>query len=203
MLAEDRLELAVESAALGVGEYVMVVTLMGNEVARGDITAIYPTTGAVQIRDVPSSDAEFRGARGDRIYDPAWYRFVPVEPAPAREDHDTGVEYDDPGDSIDEHPDRRAQAKIAEAKGGEKESIRTDTSTPGTSVDVDKLPPAVKKSLVGVQKMDEEQVNKVLSEIGSAALRSLRNVGVKDTDVYRTVVKIQDAVKGVMGDGGK
>ena len=35
MLVEDRLELAVESDRLGVGEYVMVVTHMGNEVSRG------------------------------------------------------------------------------------------------------------------------------------------------------------------------
>lgn len=201
MLVEDRLELAVESDRLGVGEYVMVVTQMGNEVSRGDITAIYPTTGAVQIREMPKNDAEFRSASGDRIYDPSLYRFVPVEPVVAREDDEPGLEYDDPGSRVDEHPDQRAAEKISEAE--KESSIRSDTSSASSSVDVDKLPPSVKKSLVGVQKMDEDQVNKVLSEVASAALRSLRNVGVKDTDVYRTVVKIQDAVKGVMGDGGK
>jgi len=225
MLAEERLDLAVESTRLGPGEQVIIVTKMGHEIGRGTVQDIHPH-GSVYVK---LSDAEGK-LKEDRIFDPTFYSFVPMEDEKPKEtvdpEQDPGldVDTDPPEQSLEELPfDERAKVKIQklnislEANGdeanGEKDAggngkaaasdagsddVRGDTRQPETKVDVDALPETIKKKIVGVKGLDEAQRDRVLSEISDAALRALKNVGVKDIEIYKTVSRIQEAVSPVL-----
>jgi len=234
VLAEERLDLAVESARLGPGEKVIVVTKMGREVARGEVGETIPN-GPVLVKVKDQGD---KGVAEDRLYDPQFYSFVPLEEAPEEERSDPDVDEDPPEPSL-QGSDDRAEAKLKELGltlveqpqtagagvdktpgngdgGGQKTppqappkastknapDIRKDVSEPEASVDPNQLPDALKKKLVGVGGLDEAQRDKVVSEISDAALRALRDVGVKNHEIFSTVTKIQEVVLPVLEKKG-
>tara|TARA_B100001094_G_scaffold293304_1_gene313083 strand:- start:1806 stop:2312 length:507 start_codon:yes stop_codon:yes gene_type:complete len=163
------------------GEPVMVITAMGSFVAKGFVTAVYQT-GGVQVREF-----ETKSSYGDRIYDSSLYSFVPV--APPAGDESEG----DEGEVLDEEPEEQApsKAQAVDAKADEKAA-----SMPAPPQSAPK--PASKSPVVSSHQLDEEQLNRVISEISDAALRVLKAVGVKDIDVYTKVAEIQKVVNTVL-----
>ena len=208
-LAEDRLELAVESHRLGPGERVIVLTKMGEEVARGRVIEVYPDSSVYIRESGPDSTV-----KSERIYDPSLYSFVPVVDERGESDiDDDPATAPDPDDDptmppIEEQdPDARAEKKLKdtgtelEPKDGDSEPAATDKGNgkaPRSVVDVDSLPDHLKKEIVGLEGLDEAARNEVISAISDAALRSLRDVGVRDTEVYSTIVKIQKSLQTVL-----
>lgn len=211
-LVEDRLELAVESRRLGPGESVIILTKMGDEVARGIVIEVYPDA-SVYVRESGPDNT----VKADRIFAAELYSFIPMH-----DDRDEGNI--DPGDTgghdvddepgmpsiAEQDPDVRAEKKMKETgtelepKNGDDEDPGSDGGTSGkggprSKVDVDALPEHLKKEIIGLDGLDESERNKVMSAISDAALRSLRDVGVRDTEVYATIVKIQKAVISAMG----
>jgi len=110
MLAEDRLDLAVEATRLGPGEPVIVITKMGKEVARGTVQETLPD-GPVHIH----IEDQGGGVAMSRMYDPSLYSFIPIEGTDEDED-----EAPEPmlGDEPEEPPmtelplDDRVEAKV-------------------------------------------------------------------------------------------
>lgn len=238
MLAEERLDLAVEATRLGPGEPVIVITKMGKEVARGTVQEGTPN-GTVHVM---VDDQGGKGVQQSRMYDPALYSFIPVE----ADTEDDGASEPILGDDPEEPPltefplDGRVEAKFhklgislveqpagagveggkpptSKAAGqvdkgqapapskavGKEPDARADPKEPESSVNIDALPPDLKKKIIGVKGLDESQRDKVLSEISDAALRALREVGVKNNEIFKTITKIQDAVIPVLEQKGE
>lgn len=238
MLAEDRLDRVVESHRLGPGEEVIVLTKMGEEVARGKVVDVYPD-GSVHFRESASKNV----TAAERIYDPSLYEFVPLEAEEGEQsiEPDTSLlpDLDTEPQSptiaeqpANDSPDDRAAAKMKSGgidvtkKGGgggrntpmsdgggksppkkkkdgngnsdDKSGVQKDNREPESKVNVDALPEQLRKQVIGIKGLDEAQRNRVIAEISSAALRAMKDVGVKETEVYATIVDIQKAVEGVL-----
>jgi len=288
MIAEERLDLAVESSSLGPGEKVIVITKSGTEVARGCVREVF-IDGAVWLESI---EGQIDTAR---VYAPDLYSFVPLEPpeeehrdpaegpdpepegeydmptiaelefdrrarermeelginleatgdddeesakvkkkagkkkgakkksgkkksdkkkASNRKDKDTG---DDEPDDDDEDDDEDEEADAdddddadnepapppskREAKASDRVEVggKKGSGSPETSVDVDALPKSVREKVSKFGDLDDAKADRVLSSISDAAARSLREAGIKDQELYRYVVRIQDAIAPVLG----
>lgn len=66
------------------------------------------------------------------------------------------------------------------------------------AIDTSKLPANVKKQLRDVSELDEDSINRVVSAISDAAVRSMRSVGVRESDLYARVADIQKAIRPVL-----
>lgn len=93
---------------------------------------------------------------------------------------------------------RGPKSKERKKDANKKNDLEQDDRTPESRVDVDALPDGLKKKIIGVKGLDEESRNRVISDISDAALRSMRDVGVKDSEVFEKVVAIQKAVGDVL-----
>lgn len=76
--------------------------------------------------------------------------------------------------------------------------VRKDDRTASAKVDVNSLPKDLQKRLKGVGDLDEDARDRVLSAISEAAMRAFKAVGVKDTEVYGRIVKLQEVIKPVL-----
>ena len=225
MLAEERLDLAVEATRLGPGEPVIVITKMGKEVARGTVQEGTPG-GSISIM---VSDQGPGGVEQVRSYSAELYSFIPQDDDTEDEDDPEPMFRDEPTEPpiVDmSSTDARVEAKFVKlgislveqpegdnvkdggSPDGEKTAPkskdanpRADSSEPDASVNIDALPEQLKKKIIGVKGLDEAQRDKVLSEISDAALRGLRDVGVKSNEIYKTISEIQAAVMSVLGKG--
>ena len=90
--------------------------------------------------------------------------------------------------------------KIDEAEGdtAAPKEVRKDDRTASAKVDVNSLPKDLQKRLKGVGDLDEDARDRVLSAISEAAMRAFKAVGVKDTEVYGRIVKLQEVIKPVL-----
>ncbi len=201
MLAEERLELTVEAPQLGNGETVSVLTKMGAQVASGIVSGVYKSgeNFSVQVREFSSA-----GSSVDRLYSSQLYSFVADSPEEETEDEYAPSD----GEPLTDNPSVDPISEV-EDSGDEKsdkkpkdDEVRANTDSVSSKVDVDALPDEIKKRVVGVTGLDEEQRNRILSEISDAALRAMKIVGVKDSEIYNKVVSIQNAVAPLLGKGG-
>lgn len=87
----------------------------------------------------------------------------------------------------------------AEKPAPKQKEVRKDDRTASAKVDVNSLPKDLQKRLKGVGDLDEDARDRVLSAISEAAMRAFKAVGVKDTEVYGRIVKLQEVVKPVLG----
>ena len=209
MLFEDAYEQAVPASSLPVGEYVVVTTRMGSEVDSGEVVRVFGN-GAVQIRTSETPPGVPVGgiqSNGDPIYNSQLYLFVPTGEPPVVAAEDKSISEADPDQfpgadapTSDGDPDELAgtDAEKADAKASLKikdAGSRSDARSPKDKVDVDALPQALKQKVMGIDEMDEAQIDRVMSAISEAALKSLKDVGVADSEVYETVVQVQKAVR--------
>jgi len=200
MLHEDALSIAIPYENLILGEPVSVVTRMGTPVTYGMVKGVF-SYGAVQVREY---DLERGGTQAiaDRIYDADLYLFLPAEAPESREIGDPDAlerpvlldpeAYAYPVDEAEEEP---AAPKAAPKQ----KEVRNDDRTASAKVDVNSLPKDLQKRLKGVGDLDEDARDRVLSAISEAAMRAFKAVGVKDTEVYGRIVKLQEVVKPILG----
>ena len=217
MQYEKALSLAIPWDELNVGDSVLVTTKMGSEVTKGRVIKVF-SYGAVQVREY---DLEHNGgvqAIADRIYDADLYLFLdnpeaaPIDPDDPADKFEVPVLFD--GDSPvvgsygsdDEYEDEVAEEVLVEKKAAKpkaEKSVRDDERTPNAKVTMDALPKDIQKRLKGVNDLDEDALDRVLSAISDAALKSLKAVGVKDIEIYSRIVKIQEALRPVLGGASK
>lgn len=214
-LNEDRLEAAVRPLDLGTGEKIMVVTKMGSEVISGDVLS--RTEQGVSLRLENG---------GSGFYSSALYGFVPdgevVEPEPpwpistelSELPSDRRVRMSEEGTRDGRGAERGGEEDEAEngdddgdddngddSDGGKRPKKRKDDGTvpeDDPKVDASTLPQDIKDRVLGVDGLDEEQVNKVLIDVNDAAMKALRRVGVNEQDIYAAVGDIQNAVLSVL-----
>lgn len=86
----------------------------------------------------------------------------------------------------------------AEKPAPKQKEVRKDDRTAAAKVDVNSLPKDLQKRLKGVGDLDEDARDRVLSAISEAAMRAFKSVGVKDTEVYGRIVKLQEVIKPVL-----
>ena len=86
----------------------------------------------------------------------------------------------------------------AEKPAPKQKEVRKDDRTASAKVDVNSLPKDLQKRLKGVGDLDEDARDRVLSAISEAAMRAFKAVGVKDTEVYGRIVKLQEVIKPVL-----
>lgn len=192
----DALLKTVDPSMLGLGEPVMVLTQLGAEIARGVVEVRY-STGAVGVRENLSD-----GSQRTRIYRSAYCMFAPLgsdgnpnpsedplqsiapgQAAPVLFDPDPIV------DGMDE--EKKAAGAVKQPPTGKKTGPKPKKSS--EPIHVPNAPAALQKKLIDTRQMSDDEVDRVLAAIGTAAQQSMRSVGVKDRDIYRKVVAIQDA----------
>lgn len=189
-VCEDRLARAVLPEALGIGERVQVVTYLGALCAEGVVER--KMFGSAMVR------YDQGGRRGiARIFTTDQYKFVPVQ--------------EDPEDEAAASPglDEGSASQPEKVQGGGEYAAAADEVPGDTTFDqgppsMDQLPAAMQTKIMDAAEMSEEDVNKVLSEVGEASMRVLRRLGVKETEIYAKTDKIIQAVRRELGGkGGK
>lgn len=192
----DALLKTVDPSMLGLGEPVMVLTQLGAEIARGVVEVRY-STGAVGVRENLSD-----GSQRTRIYRSDYCMFAPLgsdgnpnpsedplqsiapgQAAPVLLDPDPII------DGMDE--EKKAAGAVKQPPTGKKTGPKPKKSS--EPIHVPNAPAALQKKLIDTRQMSDDEVDRVLAAIGTAAQQSMRSVGVKDRDIYRKVVAIQDA----------
>ena len=211
MLHESRLDNVVDCGEIGIGETVDVRTKMGSLIGGGDVIGQNPFglivrdnngsdvffSSKFHLFSVVENDVDVRVAnvitdmspddrvelklrtmseRGDAGGDAGKGSAKPIEKADGKDGKDG-----DSGDADD-------------AQGGEGGPV----ASPDTAVDTDALPDDIKKAIIRYDQMDASQLQSVLSEISDAAMKSLKRAGVRETEIFGVVQKIQDASYGVL-----
>jgi hypothetical protein len=218
MLHEDAVSMSVPWDELEAGDSVAVTTKMGSPITRGRVVKVFGY-GAVQIREY---DLEHNGgvqAIADRIYDVDLYLFLPIEDSGPIDPDDPADKFDTPilfdadhplvgdygvdGGSDDYEMDEDIITEKKAAKAAPEKAVRKDDRTAAAKVTMDALPKDIQKRLKGVSELDDDARDRVLSAISDAALKSLKAVGVKDIEIYAKIVKIQEALKPVLGGESK
>lgn len=204
-LHEGRLDKAIDPGSIGVGETVDIHNRMGVPVATGDVIATTPFGLVLKEgffnRDlylfVPVSIGEPESKVDGMLLDGPDARVaaklaVTGEMAPV-------YEADKFADSDDDEPENGS--KDDKEDGGDEKEPKDDMSVdkeplakPESSVDVDKLPEDIKKAVVSTTQMNAEELNGVLADIGDSAVKALKRVNVKDTEIYGVANKIQNAI---------
>jgi hypothetical protein len=96
------------------------------------------------------------------------------------------------GDDEDDDDDVEKKKDDGEDKTKDDEGKKPVAKT-GSAIDPDKLPEDIKRSILSAKQMDEGQLNGVLSELSDAVMKSLKRAGVKETEIFGLVAKINNA----------
>lgn len=198
-VATRRLDGAVAPGMLGIGETVEVRTRMGELIGRGDVYAATPF--GITLREEGTLL---------RFYQSDFFLFLPErQELPA-----------EPTNLLaDAHPDARVAAKLRRVQEQDQEAPEAPTNTAepvddeqasaaeeptaatdkavaddSSSVDVNGLPPDIKKAVVTVQKLDGDQMNYVLAQAGQALMSALRRSNVSEAELHGVVQRSQNAI---------
>ena len=195
-----RLDGAVPAGSLGIGEVVEVRTRMGHLVARGDVCAMTPF--GVTLREDGTTH---------KFYVADYFLFFPE----AQELPEVAANM-----ITDAHPDARVKARLGQVseqgtapptKGAQSVDDEDDedeepadseadaaadqsVTDNASSVDMDKLPADIKKAVMVVQKLDNDQLNYILAQTGQALMSALRRNNVNEAELHGLVQKAQNAV---------
>jgi len=230
MLAEEQLDLAVEGDNLGPGERVLVLTKSGTEVARGVVRDVYPD-GAVWVvadqheskidqqqvydpslysfvpMDDPTEDDDDSGDSPDaergRDGGPALSE-LDADERVLRKMESLGINLEADDEDEPEAKDKKLPGTKGDKSGDDDDDGRAkDKDKLPSKVNLDDLPDDLRQKVVGLNQLDDSSRDRVLSAVSNSSLRALKDVGVNDSESYRVVVKIQDAVIKVLGGDQK
>jgi len=220
LLHEDRLANTVLSGDIGINEMVEVRTKMGSLVSQGEVVSSTPW--GIVVKEGTSQnfytdrlylfsvvEPELQEIASDLLTDISLDSRVETRLAqmeagdmqPGGKGSAAGATVSDDDDDDDDEKDKEKKDK--EKKDGDDEEEPDDDSEvaaakPGSAIDPDKLPEDIKKSILSAKQMDEEQLNGVLGEISDAAMKALKRTGVKETEIFGLVNKIQHSAYRVL-----
>ncbi len=212
----NRVDNCVMAGDLGVGEDVIVRTLMGEEVYRGAVIASNPA--GVSVQESGGSSAKF--------FNSDLHVFTVNEP-PQLEvfvgkldsmTPDQRVAYKlgkmmSESKSGAEEKEEKEESDEDEGEGDEKDKKarkKPDTKKDnGDDVDmaqdkevkIDKLPEEIKNAIIDVDELEGERLNGVIGDIGDASMKALRRAGVAEDGIYDIVSKIQKAIISIVSPG--
>jgi hypothetical protein len=202
-LFESRLDNAIDAGSIGIGETIEVRNRMGKHIAYGEVVATTPF--GLSLKE-------------GGFYDRDLYLFAVLEPDPIeivtnqllnspdervakrlaelgeeipiieayKMDNNNQDDDDDDDDNDDDNDD--------DGNDDDKEPL----AKPESSIDIDSLPEDIKKSIISIVQMNEDQLNGVLSEIGDATIKALKRVNIKEVEIYNVIGKIQDALEKIL-----
>jgi hypothetical protein len=202
-LFESRLDNAIDAGSIGIGETIEVRNRMGKHIAYGEVVATTPF--GLSLKE-------------GGFYDRDLYLFAVLEPDPieivanqllnspdervAKRLAELGEEIpiieaykmDNNNQDDDDDDDDDDDGNDDDGNDDDKEPL----AKPESSIDIDSLPEDIKKSIISIVQMNEDQLNGVLSEIGDATIKALKRVNIKEVEIYNVIGKIQDALEKIL-----
>jgi hypothetical protein len=213
-LFESRLDNTIDAGLIGIGETVDVRNKMGVHVAVGEVVAVTPMGLSIRENGFFDRDLYLFSVLEPEQLEVVGYSLlsspddrvakrlaelgeeVPINEADKMDNYvnkDNGNKDDEDEDDEDEDDDKKDKEKGKKSNGD-----REPLAKPESSVDVDSLPEDIKKSIISIVQMNEDQLNGVLSEIGDATVKALKRVNIKEPEIYSVVGKIQDSAEKIL-----
>jgi hypothetical protein len=210
-LFESRLDNTIDAGLIGIGETVDVRNKMGVHVAVGEVVAVTPMGLSIRENGFFDRDLYLFSVLEPEQLEVVGYSLlsspddrvakrlaelgeeVPINEADKMDNYvnkDNGNK-DDEDDEDDEKDNNKEKRKKS---NDDMEPL----AKPESSVDVDSLPEDIKKSIISIVQMNEDQLNGVLSEIGDATVKALKRVNIKEPEIYSVVGKIQDSAEKIL-----
>jgi hypothetical protein len=215
-LFESRLDNTIDAGLIGIGETVEVRNKMGVHVAVGEVVAVTPMGLSIRENGFFDRDLYLFSVLEPEQLEVVGYSLlsspddrvakrlaelgeeVPINEADKMDNYvnkDNGNK--DNGNKDDEDEEEDDDKKDKE-KGKKSNGDMEPLAKPESSVDVDSLPEDIKKSIISIVQMNEDQLNGVLSEIGDATVKALKRVNIKEPEIYSVVGKIQDSAEKIL-----
>ena len=213
-LFESRLDNTIDAGLIGIGETVEVRNKMGVHVAVGEVVAVTPMGLSIRENGFFDRDLYLFSVLEPEQLEVVGYSLlsspddrvakrltelgeeVPINEADKMDNYvnkDNGNK-DDEDDEDEEEDDDKKDKEKGKKSNGDMEPL----AKPESSVDVDSLPEDIKKSIISIVQMNEDQLNGVLSEIGDATVKALKRVNIKEPEIYSVVGKIQDSAEKIL-----
>jgi hypothetical protein len=208
-LFESRLDNTIDAGSIGIGETIEVRNRMGKHVAYGEVVATTPLglslkEGGFYDRDLylfavlePDSIEIVANQLLNSPDERVAKRLAELgEEIPIIEAHKMDNNYvdshnDNQNDDNDDNDDD-------DDDDDDDDNYKEPLAKPESSVDINSLPEDIKKSIISIVQMNEDQLNGVLSEIGDATIKALKRVNIKEVEIYGVVGKIQDALEKIL-----
>jgi hypothetical protein len=218
---EKRLDNTLDVGDIGVGETVEVRTLMGIPKVCGEVTGSTPLGLIVKeegghstfyqeglhLFAVIEPDVVTRIGNVLTDMDPDQRVEMKLRSIGEKDDDltgggakklDKGFERGDDDDSDKDKDDDKDDKDDDDKKEKEKPKKKKEPEASDSVVDPDALPDDIQKAIISTEQMDEAQLNGVLGEISESVVKSLKRAGVKETEIFSTAQKIQDAVHKIL-----
>lgn len=216
-LFESRLDNTIDAGLIGIGETVEVRNKMGVHVAVGEVVAVTPMGLSIRENGFFDRDLYLFSVLEPEQLEVVGYSLlsspddrvakrlaelgeeVPINEADKMDNYvnkDNGNK--DDGNKDDEDEEEDDDDKKDKEKGKKSNGDMEPLAKPESSVDVDSLPEDIKKSIISIVQMNEDQLNGVLSEIGDATVKALKRVNIKEPEIYSVVGKIQDSAEKIL-----
>jgi hypothetical protein len=213
-LFESRLDNTIDAGLIGIGETVDVKNKMGVHVAVGEVVAVTPMGLSIRENGFFDRDLYLFSVLEPEQLEVVGYSLlsspddrvakrlaelgeeVPINEADKMDNYvnkDNGNK-DDEDDEDDEDNNKEKDKEKRKKSNDDMEPL----AKPESSVDVDSLPEDIKKSIISIVQMNEDQLNGVLSEIGDATVKALKRVNIKEPEIYSVVGKIQDSAEKIL-----
>jgi hypothetical protein len=214
-LFESRLDNTIDAGLIGIGETVDVKNKMGVHVAVGEVVAVTPMGLSIRENGFFDRDLYLFSVLEPEQLEVVGYSLlnspddrvakrlaelgeeVPINEADKMDNYinkDNGNK-DDEDDEDDEKDNNKEKDKEKRKKSNDD---MEPLAKPESSVDVDSLPEDIRKSIISIVQMNEDQLNGVLSEIGDATVKALKRVNIKEPEIYSVVGKIQDSAEKIL-----
>ena len=218
-LFESRLDNTIDAGLIGIGETVEVRNKMGVHVAVGEVVAVTPMGLSIRENGFFDRDLYLFSVLEPEQLEVVGYSLlsspddrvakrltelgeeVPINEADKMDNYvnkDNGNKDNGNKDDEDDEDEEEDDDKKDKEKGKKSNGDREPLAKPESSVDVDSLPEDIKKSIISIVQMNEDQLNGVLSEIGDATVKALKRVNIKEPEIYSVVGKIQDSAEKIL-----
>jgi hypothetical protein len=211
-LFESRLDNTIDAGLIGIGETVDVKNKMGVHVAVGEVVAVTPMGLSIRENGFFDRDLYLFSVLEPEQLEVVGYSLlnspddrvakrlaelgeeVPINEADKMDNYINK----DNGNKDDEDDEKDNNKEKDKEKRKKSNDDMEPLAKPESSVDVDSLPEDIRKSIISIVQMNEDQLNGVLSEIGDATVKALKRVNIKEPEIYSVVGKIQDSAEKIL-----
>jgi hypothetical protein len=214
-LFESRLDNTIDAGLIGIGETVDVKNKMGVHVAVGEVVAVTPMGLSIRENGFFDRDLYLFSVLEPEQLEVVGYSLlnspddrvakrlaelgeeVPINEADKMDNYinkDNGNKDDEDDEDYEKDNNKEKDKEKRKKSNDDMEPL----AKPESSVDVDSLPEDIRKSIISIVQMNEDQLNGVLSEIGDATVKALKRVNIKEPEIYSVVGKIQDSAEKIL-----
>lgn len=203
-----------------IGEKLRVTTKTGRLVCYGTVQSTYPQFKSIMVRgeiDPTLQTGELKQVAMDHMYQSDLYDFyssVYTDETPAEDMeppvvhphivkdktlNDGGFQNKKPmtKEATDTDDNEEDDEDDDDSKSSGKKTKDT-VSVKDKEVDVSKLPKEVQQQVKGTDTLDVDKADIIMSKVSDSARQALKAAGMKDTDLYKMVVEIQNAIEPIL-----